>query len=70
MGSSEMVLALEYLHGLGIVHRDLKPENVLIQENGHIMLVDFDLSTKFPPFKSLPEIPRSEHQSAQKKRMK
>lgn len=44
-----MVIALEYLHNLGIVYRDLKPENIMIQENGHIMLVDFDLSTKLPP---------------------
>ncbi|KAI4356322.1 hypothetical protein L6164_000353 [Bauhinia variegata] len=42
----ELILALEYLHGLGIVYRDLKPENIMIQDNGHIMLVDFDLSKK------------------------
>jgi serine/threonine protein kinase len=31
---------------LGVVYRDLKPENVLVREEGHIMLSDFDLSLR------------------------
>jgi serine/threonine protein kinase len=40
----EVLLALEYLHVIRVVYRDLKTENVLVREDGHIMLSDFDLS--------------------------
>lgn len=39
-------MAMEYLHMMGVVYRDLKPENVLVRDDGHIMLSDFDLSLK------------------------
>ncbi|KAH9297561.1 hypothetical protein KI387_029243, partial [Taxus chinensis] len=42
--AAEVVLALEYLHMMGVIYRDLKPENVLVREDGHVMLSDFDLS--------------------------
>lgn len=42
--AAEILVALEYLHMMGVVYRDLKPENVLVRQDGHIMLSDFDLS--------------------------
>nr|AML76286.1 putative LOV domain-containing protein [Selaginella lepidophylla] len=42
--AAEVVVALEYLHYKGVVYRDLKPENILVQQNGHVLLTDFDLS--------------------------
>ncbi|CAL1361695.1 unnamed protein product [Linum trigynum] len=75
--AAELVLALEYLHNSGIAYRDLKPENILIQENGHIMLVDFDLSTELPPpptpprkskTTKLPAIAARSNSSTQRKR--
>ncbi|KAL7083885.1 hypothetical protein ACP275_14G189400 [Erythranthe tilingii] len=44
--AAEVVIGLEYLHCLGIIYRDLKPENILLQNNGHVVLTDFDLSFK------------------------
>ncbi|GLJ46019.1 hypothetical protein SUGI_0969200, partial [Cryptomeria japonica] len=44
--AAEVIVALEYLHEKEIVYRDMKPENILVQDSGHIMLTDFDLSLR------------------------
>lgn len=45
---AELILALEYVHGLGIIHRDVKPANCIIGTDGHLMLADFGLSKLIP----------------------
>ncbi|CAB3400506.1 unnamed protein product [Caenorhabditis bovis] len=37
----QIILAVEHMHNRGVVHRDLKAENILIDENGHVKIVDF-----------------------------
>lgn len=38
----ELCAVLEFLHGKGIIHRDIKPSNILLTEECHVRLIDFD----------------------------
>ena len=41
--AAELVIALDAIHQCNFVFRDLKPDNILINEEGHVRLVDFGL---------------------------
>jgi len=44
--ASQIVLVLQFLHGIGIVHRDLKPANLLIGADGYLRLADFGFAKR------------------------
>jgi serine/threonine protein kinase len=43
--AAELIEAIRHLHQQKIIHRDLKPENILLDNEGHLKLADFGLST-------------------------
>lgn len=45
----EIALAIDYLQTRQIIHRDIKPANLLLDNQGHVHLTDFNLATKLEP---------------------
>lgn len=46
--------AVEFLHRNKMLHLDIKPKNVMLDEDGHLYLIDFGLSKQYTP-NGLPE---------------
>ncbi|KAG0151722.1 hypothetical protein CROQUDRAFT_650752 [Cronartium quercuum f. sp. fusiforme G11] len=42
---SEIAIALDYMHTRGISHSDLHSGNILLNDHGHVKLIDFGCAT-------------------------
>ena len=43
---SKLISAVNELHRRGIAHRDIKPQNIIITDDKHVKLIDFNISKK------------------------
>ena len=41
-GLDGILAAIQHLHSLGIVHNDINPANIMLDEDGTLILIDFD----------------------------
>ena len=49
----QVLVGLEYLHGLDIIHRNLRHSSVFIQPDGIVKVADFSLDLKIREFVSV-----------------
>ncbi|XP_071970269.1 protein kinase C delta type-like [Engystomops pustulosus] len=42
--TAELICGIQFLHGHGIAHRDIKPANIMLDEDGHIRIIDLGLA--------------------------
>ncbi|KAI7871842.1 kinase-like domain-containing protein [Spinellus fusiger] len=45
---AELICSVKYLHSQGFVHRDIKPDNLLLDQEGHVHLSDFNIACSMP----------------------
>ncbi|KAI8047160.1 kinase-like domain-containing protein [Gilbertella persicaria] len=46
---AELAAAVKYLHTKRVVHRDIKPQNILMDDQGHVHLADFNIASYLHP---------------------
>ncbi len=44
----QLAAALYYIHSNHYLHLDFKPENILVANDGHVYVIDFDLAMRIP----------------------
>jgi serine/threonine-protein kinase len=42
----QIAAGLFHIHSAGFLHLDLKPDNILVQSDGRVVIIDFDLAVK------------------------